>query len=147
MPEPQQCQIQDASATHTRAQGNAGSLTHWTRPGIGLTTSWFLVGFVFPAPLDPSPFKRFPSIVGWLQLQRASCTTPFYRRDLSICRFCYPRGSWNHSPVHDCICIYISPRWKASGWGNSWKPNSTVSFYRQESGAQRGAVTCPRPHS
>ena len=31
---------------YTTAHGNAGSLTHWARPGIKkLTTSWFLVGF------------------------------------------------------------------------------------------------------
>ena len=36
--------------THTTAHGNVRSLTHWARPGIGPTTSWFLVGFVFTAP-------------------------------------------------------------------------------------------------
>ena len=30
--------------------GNAGSLTHWARPGIKPETSWFLVGFTFAAP-------------------------------------------------------------------------------------------------
>ena len=34
------------SATYTTAHGNTGSLTHWARPGIEPTTSWFLVGFV-----------------------------------------------------------------------------------------------------
>ena len=29
---------------------NAESLTHWARPGIEPTTSWFLVGFVSTAP-------------------------------------------------------------------------------------------------
>ena len=32
------------------AHGNAGSLTHWARPGIEPTTSWFLVGFVSAVP-------------------------------------------------------------------------------------------------
>ena len=32
------------SATYITAHGNAGSLTHWARPGITPTTSWFLVG-------------------------------------------------------------------------------------------------------
>ena len=31
---------------YTTAPGNAGSSTHQVRPGIELTTSWFLVGFV-----------------------------------------------------------------------------------------------------
>ena len=34
------------SATYTTAHGNARSLTHWARPGIKPTISWFLVGFV-----------------------------------------------------------------------------------------------------
>ena len=46
MPEPQQRRIWVASATYTTAHGSAGSLTHWSRPGIEPATSWFLVGFV-----------------------------------------------------------------------------------------------------
>ena len=38
------------SATYTTAHNNAGSLTHWVRPGIEPSTSWFLVGFVSAAP-------------------------------------------------------------------------------------------------
>ena len=44
--EPQQRGIQATSATYTTAHGNARSLTHWARPGIEPTTSWFLVRFV-----------------------------------------------------------------------------------------------------
>ena len=33
-PQPQQCRIQAASVTYIAARGNAGSLTHWVRPGI-----------------------------------------------------------------------------------------------------------------
>ena len=33
------------SATYTTADGNAGSLTHWARPGNEPATSWFPVGF------------------------------------------------------------------------------------------------------
>ena len=46
MPEPQQCWIQAASATYTTGHGDAGSLTHWARPGIEPVSSWMLVGFV-----------------------------------------------------------------------------------------------------
>ena len=46
MPEPQQRRIRAASATFTTAHSNAGSLTHWPRPGIEPATSWFLVGFI-----------------------------------------------------------------------------------------------------
>ena len=33
-------------ATYTTGHGNAGSLTHWARPGIELMSSWILVRFV-----------------------------------------------------------------------------------------------------
>ena len=46
IPEPQQHGIWAASSTYTTAHSNTGSLTHWARPGIDPTTSWFLVGFV-----------------------------------------------------------------------------------------------------
>ena len=46
MPEPQQHGIGATSVTHTTAHGNAGFPTHWARPGIEPTTSWFLVRFV-----------------------------------------------------------------------------------------------------
>ena len=44
------CQIQAVSATYTRVQGNAGSLTHWASPGIKPASSWILVGFVSTVP-------------------------------------------------------------------------------------------------
>ena len=50
MPQPQPCRIWAASSTCTEAHGNTGSLTHWARPNIEPTTSWFLVGFVSAAP-------------------------------------------------------------------------------------------------
>ena len=46
MPELQQRHIQAASSTYTTAHGDARILTHWARPGIKPSTSWFLVGFV-----------------------------------------------------------------------------------------------------
>ena len=45
-PEPQQCWVQAMSLTYTTVHGNAGSLTHWTRPGIEPTSSWMLAGFI-----------------------------------------------------------------------------------------------------
>ena len=47
---PQHHQIRAMSATYTTAHGNTGSFTHWARPGIEPTTSWFLVGFVPAVP-------------------------------------------------------------------------------------------------
>ena len=55
MPQAQQCQIRAASMTYTTAQGSAGSLTHWARPGIRPTTSWFLVRFVSSVPWQELP--------------------------------------------------------------------------------------------
>ena len=58
-PEPQQRRIWATSATHTTAHGNAGSLTHWTRPGNEPTMSWFLVRCVNLCSTMGTP-------VGWL---------------------------------------------------------------------------------
>ena len=49
-PEPQQPRIWAASATYTTAHSNAGSLTHWERPGIKPTSSGILVGFISAVP-------------------------------------------------------------------------------------------------
>ena len=49
-PQPQQLRIQALSSTYTTAHGSTRSLTHWARPGIEPTTSWFLVRFVSAAP-------------------------------------------------------------------------------------------------
>ena len=40
------------SVTYTTVHGNTRSLTHWLRPGIEPTTSWFLVGLVCTVPLQ-----------------------------------------------------------------------------------------------
>ena len=50
IPEPQQCRIWATSATYTTAHGNAGSLTHWTRPGIEPVYLWVLVRFISSEP-------------------------------------------------------------------------------------------------
>ena len=42
-PQPQPRQIRAASVTYTTAHGNAGSLTHWVRPGFEPESSWILV--------------------------------------------------------------------------------------------------------
>ena len=41
-PQPQQHQIWAVSETYTTAYDNTGSLMHWARPGIKLTSSWIL---------------------------------------------------------------------------------------------------------
>ena len=47
------------SATYTTAHGNAGSLTHWARPGIEPKTSWFLVEFVNHWATTGTPSMNF----------------------------------------------------------------------------------------
>ena len=44
--------MQDLShiCDYTTVHDNAGSLTHWARPGIELATLWFLVGFISTPP-------------------------------------------------------------------------------------------------
>ena len=44
-----------ASVTYTTARGNAGSLTHWARPGIELASSWILFRFLSAAPQQELP--------------------------------------------------------------------------------------------
>ena len=46
IPQAQQHPIRAVSVTYTTAPRNAGSLTHWVRPGIQPASSWMLVGFV-----------------------------------------------------------------------------------------------------
>ena len=50
MPQPQPHQIWATSVTYTTAHGDAGSITHWARPGIEPKTSWFLVRFIYAVP-------------------------------------------------------------------------------------------------
>ena len=58
-PEPQQCGIWAASETYTTAHGNAGSLTHWLRPGIKPATSWVLVRFINQCAMTGTPSLLF----------------------------------------------------------------------------------------
>ena len=37
-------------STYLRTHRNAGSLTHWLRPGIEFASSWILVGFISASP-------------------------------------------------------------------------------------------------
>ena len=44
--QPQQHKIQATSMTYTTAHDNAGSLSHWAKPGIEPASSWILAGFI-----------------------------------------------------------------------------------------------------
>ena len=54
-PQPQQCKIQAESSTYTTGHGNAGSLTHWARPGIEPASSWILVKIRFCCAMTGTP--------------------------------------------------------------------------------------------
>ena len=54
------------SSTYTTAQGNAGSLIHWARPGIEPASSWMLVRFVFAEPQRELPHYWKDFFIGWL---------------------------------------------------------------------------------
>ena len=58
-PIPQQHRIWASSASYTTAHGNAGSLTHWTVPGIEPESSWILVGFLNHWATTGTPKKVF----------------------------------------------------------------------------------------
>ena len=58
-PQTQQCQTWAASVTYTIAHGNTGSLIHWVRPGIELTSSWILIVFSTAEPR----WELFPKVV------------------------------------------------------------------------------------
>ena len=47
------------AASLSHSHGNTGSLTHWARSGVELTTSWFLVRFVSTTPWRELPFYSY----------------------------------------------------------------------------------------
>ena len=63
IPQPQQSQIWAMSMTCTTVHSNAGSLTHWVRPGIKPASSWILVIFVSAEPLQELPQRIILKII------------------------------------------------------------------------------------
>ena len=53
------CGIRAMSTTHTTAHSNAGSPTHWARPGIEPMSSWLLGRFISAAPQQELPVLDF----------------------------------------------------------------------------------------
>ena len=62
-PQPQQCRIWAESAIYTTAHGNAGSSTHWVRPGMEPASSWMLVRYVSAEPQQKLPRYILPYTV------------------------------------------------------------------------------------
>ena len=66
-------QIWTVSVTYTTAHNNARSLIHWVRPGIELTTSWFLVRYINHWAMTGTPYilrlnVTFFSLILWDKL-------------------------------------------------------------------------------
>ena len=68
--------------TCTTAHSNAGSLTHWARPGMEPATSWFLAGCVNPWATTGTPFPYLKISIGMCVCISA----------LHVCMFLYRRG-------------------------------------------------------
>ena len=66
-PDTQQRGIWAASATYTTAHGNTESLTHWARPGIEPSTSWFPVGFINHWAMTGTPINNLFSYLNYMQ--------------------------------------------------------------------------------
>ena len=84
LPQPQQLRIQAVSVTYTTAHGNAGSLTHWARPGIKPAPSWMLVGFITAEP----------------------------PQELQIIFVLDPKGKSSFSPEHGDITVKGKRKWR-----------------------------------
>ena len=95
MPEPQPCQVQATSVTYTIAHGNAGSLTHWVRPGIEPASSWILVGFITTEPWGELQEKR----VYWEKR----------------CLWCSVMTSWWSQRAQVWGCVFLQHRERGEG--------------------------------
>ena len=89
--QPQQCWIRAVSVTYTAAHSNAGSLTHWMRPGIKPVSSWTLVGFITTEPWWELPLCPFLN-----QIVLCSVILKKYTLDINalfrymICKYFFP---------------------------------------------------------
>ena len=149
----QQHRIRAASATHTTAHGNAGSLTHGARPGIEPTTSWVLVGRVSTAPRRalgrPSP--RGPAGRGPPSRGRASVLLRRHsghlpggtsRRTLRWTGGLRPQTvasleTASHNSREDCRIRFLGPRPRDTGvsvtvFGRLFRLPSRIPVHRRE---------------
>jgi len=73
-PQPQQLRIQAMSKTYTTAHGNAGSLTHWARPGIKPVSLWMLVRFINHWATTGTPFFNLFKYKKWSSCRGSAVT-------------------------------------------------------------------------
>jgi len=115
MPQPQQCSIQATSATYTTAHGNAGSLTHWARPGIAPTISRFLVGLFLLRHSRNSPFSHFLPFSLFLVCSNLAISLPLHSAlDQS------PRNPPRPGPPPWAVMFYFIANERAPRWPCPW---------------------------
>ena len=76
MPQPQQYEIWATSMTYITAHSNAGSLTHWARPGIEPASLWILVRFISTWALAGTPKNSFYRLTSPEQARKLGCSWP-----------------------------------------------------------------------
>ena len=112
MPEPQQCEIWATSATYNTAHRNAGSLTHWARPGIKPAISWFLVGFVNHWATTGTLFRDLKDKITFALLQN--------RCFLEIKSVQWLLNSYLSQTLFWVFCMYwLNPSLQQPLWGRS----------------------------
>ena len=89
-----------ASVTYNTAHCNAGSLTHWARPGIEPETSWFLVGFInHCSESDWFDEKRAVFFHTWEVEERETHLLMGFSFRLSSCQsWVHSKTSWGFHP-------------------------------------------------
>ena len=119
-PQTQQLRIQVVSVTSTTNHGNAGSPTHWVRPGIEPTYSWILVIFISTVPQGELPAQG---------IFNSSCQASSYFKNFgyacgSLCHVHTPLLSFPFSfcLVNSSSCIDLS----GSSLGKSFLTPSLV---------------------
>ena len=132
-PQLQQRGIPAESATYTTAFSNTISLTHWGRPGIKPTTSWFLVRFVSAAVRQERPGKTVLS-EGITELKQAS----------------WGRTVWYFFKKLNKVIIrpsYFTPRYKPPPTEDVFEQKLVHAYSRQHSSQQsKGRSNLRSPH-
>ena len=95
--------IQAASATHTTAHGNAGSLTRWARPGIRPTSSQTLVRFINHRAMRGTPDTSWINFCMWREVGAPS----FFHKLCASCQHCMLK--WLFSPLNGLETLAENP--------------------------------------
>ena len=135
MPQSQQCQIPAASVTYAAAFGSAGSLPHWTRPGVKPASSWLLVGFVSTTPQWELPFFFFSCFLG-PHLQHMEVPRLGVKSELQLLAYATATATADPSCICDLYhslrqCWILNPLSEARDWTptSSWMPLGFINHW------------------